>query len=136
MSREKENIYYIVQNVVQTYERIYPTIDFECKDFELYVTVNHKAFKQVLINLLSNACKYNRKNGFVKVYVQEKNLFIEDNGLGIKSPDSIFQRSYKEHIHGTGIGLDIVKRLCDAMNIEIEVSSKLNIGSKFILKFE
>ena len=136
ISREKENIYDIVQDVIQTYERIYPTIDFECKDFELYVNVNHKAFKQVLINLLSNACKYNRKNGFVKVYVQDKKLFIEDNGIGIKSPDAIFQRSYKEHIHGTGIGLDIVKRLCDAMNIEIEVVSKLNRGSKFILKFE
>ncbi|NPA59958.1 MAG: sensor histidine kinase, partial [Epsilonproteobacteria bacterium] len=78
-------------------------------------------------------CKYNSKNGYIKIYTKEDSLYIEDSGIGIKEPEKIFIRSYSEK-HSSGIGLDIVKRLAFAMNIVIDVKTSKN-GSTFILKF-
>lgn len=132
---QEENIAEIVNDVVLTQQRIYEDIKFIVDIGDLRVLVNKNAFKQVLVNLISNACKYNKKDGFVKIYREGEILYIEDNGVGIKNPNEVFERSYKEHISGHGIGLDITKRLCDAMNIEIDVTSRVSIGSRFSLKF-
>lgn len=132
---QKENLFEIVKDVVQTQQRIYSEIDFivEVKDFN--AMINKNAFKQILVNLISNACKYNKEDGFVRIYTKENSLYIEDNGVGIKNPDEVFDRTYKEHSTGHGIGLDITKRLCDAMKIKIDVKSVVDEGSEFSLRF-
>lgn len=130
----EEDLSKIVSEVVLTHKRIYPDIDFEVNVTNLRATINRNAFKQVMVNLISNACKYNKSKGLVKVYSKDKTLYIQDSGVGIKNPSEIFARSYKEHTSGYGIGLDIVKRLCDAMNIKISVISKVGESSTFILK--
>ena len=132
----KESIFEIVEEVVDTHKKIYVDIKFyiEYRDFE--AEVNREAFKQVIVNVISNACKYNKKDGFVKIYKKNSSLIIEDNGIGIKNPQQIFERSYKEHQSGHGIGLDIVKRLCDAMKIDVEVFSEIDIGTKLSLQFK
>ena len=63
-------------------------------------------------------------------------LCIEDSGIGIENIDEVFERSYKEHVSGHGLGLDIVKRLCEAMNIKISLTSKVGEGSTFYLEFK
>lgn len=68
---------------------------------------------------------------------------VSDNGVGISEQDlnKIFNSFYRSdvsnhpEIKGTGIGLSIVKRLCDLLNVGIMVNSKLNEGTSFILKF-
>ena len=127
------NLCEMIQNIIQTHKQIYNnlTFDVECKNFK--VKVNKNAIKQILQNIISNACKYNSKNGYVKIYTSQNTLYIEDGGKGIKEPDKIFERSYSEK-HSSGIGLDIVKRLAFAMNIKISVKTSKN-GSTFILKF-
>lgn len=131
----KESLFEIVEEVVSTHRRLYENIKFyiEYRDFQ--ADINREAFKQVLTNLVSNACKYNKQDGFIKIYKKENALCIEDSGVGIKIPANIFERSYKEQNSGHGIGLDIVKRLCDAMHIKIEVSSELGVGTKIFLRF-
>ena len=136
MILQKESLFDIVSEVVATHRKIYPEIRFILVSNEVYVMVNKDTLKQIIINLLSNASKYNVKDGYVKIYMQEQKLCIEDGGIGIKNPEMIFERTYKEHSSGYGIGLDIVKRLCDAMAIEISVSSKLGEGSVFSLGFK
>ncbi|MEA2100711.1 MAG: HAMP domain-containing sensor histidine kinase [Campylobacterota bacterium] len=133
---QNENLFEIVNDVVQTQQRIYTEINFlvELNDFS--VLINKNAFKQILVNLVSNACKYNKENGFIKIYTRNNILYIQDSGVGIKNPNEIFERSYKEHSSGYGIGLDITKRLCDAMEIKIDVKSELNKGSEFSLIFK
>jgi len=54
---------------------------------------------------------------------------------GIKYPNKIFDRFYKEHELGLGIGLHIVKNLCDELGIKIKVQSKIDQGTTFILIF-
>ena len=132
----KENIFEIVQEVVSTHKRIYSELDFEVQAKDFKADINKNAFKQVLVNIISNACKYNKPKGSIKVYLKNRVLYIEDSGMGIQNPQEIFERSYKEHSSGHGIGLDIVKRLCEAMEIEIAVESELNVGTTISLKFK
>ncbi len=136
MKIQKENIYMIVSEVIVTYKKIYPHISFDLRGSEYYAKVNKDAFKQVIANLISNACKYNAETPYVKIYVKDRVLYIEDNGIGIKNPQNIFERSYKEHNSGHGIGLDIVKRLCDSMDIKISVKSKIALGTTIALSFK
>ncbi len=125
------NICDVVEDVVQIQKTIYPDIDFivECASFK--EKVNKQAIKQILQNIISNACKYNTNDGYVKIYAKNHSLYIEDGGKGIEEPEKIFERSYSSE-HSSGIGLDIVKRLAKAMGITIEVRSKKQ-GSIFIL---
>ena len=128
------NLCELIVEVVETQNNIYKEINItqECKDFK--VKINANAMKQILQNIISNACKYNIKNGFVKIYTKDYALYIEDSGTGIEEVEKIFNRLYSAK-HSSGIGLDIVKRLAEAMKIEIDVKTSSN-GSIFILKFK
>ena len=97
------------------------------------VITNQDAFIRIVDNLLSNAGKYNKSNGTVTVYMKGNKLVIEDSGKGIKNPSKIFKRYYKEQERGIGIGLHIVKKLCDELHIKIDVKSEVSKGTKMIL---
>jgi len=131
---ESFNICEVVVDVMQTHKQIYPNLHFlqECEEFS--VRANKNAIRQILQNIISNACKYNAEHGFVKIYKNENILYIEDSGKGIKEPSKIFERSYSAE-HSSGIGLDIVKRLALAMNLHIEVKTSSK-GSCFSIRFE
>lgn len=102
--------------------------------------------KELLINLISNAIKYNKEGGFVKVsyYEDKSNLFInvEDNGIGIADEDihRIFERFYRasksrtKDVEGTGLGLAIIKHILLTLHGKIQVESELGVGSKFLVK--
>ncbi len=133
---KKEDICEIVREVVEIQEKIYTEIDIQVEPSSLKAIVNRDALKQIVANILSNACKYNKEKGYVKIYAREKTLYIEDSGIGIKNPTQIFTRSYTEHEHGHGIGLDIVKRLCDLMEIKIVADSVVKEGTTISLVFK
>jgi len=127
------NIYDVVRDVVQLHQPNYPRLKFEVVYSSFIVKANANALRQILHNLVLNACKYNKVDGYIKIYVKNNKLFIEDSGVGIKEPDKIFDREYSGQ-NSSGLGLDIVKRLSEAMNIKIEVSADNN-GSCFSLEF-
>lgn len=130
---EDVDVCHLIDEQINSYERIFPSLNFAitCSSFRAHINAN--AFKQLLHNLLSNACKYNRNNGSVALFVKGKTLYIQDSGSGIKNPERIFERNYSEQ-SSSGLGLDIVKRLCDAMNITIKVSSSTE-GTTVALTF-
>ena len=137
MVMQEESLFEVVQEVVATHRKIYPNLQFIVKEKEIYKRVNRNAFKQILQNIISNACKYNKEHGYIKIYMQgEQKLCIEDGGVGIEDSEKIFQREYTEHSSGHGIGLDIVQRLCDVMGIEITVASEHGVGTTFCLTFK
>ena len=80
--------------------------------------------------------KYNIRNGSVTIRVDSRytSLSIQDTGKGIAHPDKIFERFYKEHERGMGIGLHIVKKFCDMLKISVEVESFPSKGSLFTLQ--
>lgn len=98
--------------------------------------------KQVLLNLVSNAIKYNRPNGSVistgNFTDTELSMSVQDTGLGIpeESLSHLFQKFYRVREHenkaaGTGLGLSICKQIVQGHNGRIEVKSKIGVGTSF-----
>lgn len=108
------------------------------------VLADSTRLKQVFINLISNAIKYNRPNGYVTVTTQhldEQNqlrILIEDTGIGIAQEKqaylfSAFDRLGQENsdIEGTGVGLIVTQRLIHAMHGTLDFESSEQQGSRF-----
>jgi signal transduction histidine kinase len=123
------------------------TIDYEQKEHFVYADPGR--IRQILVNLLNNAVKYNKINGFIEVYTSvntegEVEMHIKDSGIGIDSSDQelIFEPFLRldyakdNCIDGIGIGLSLVKSLADRMQATVHVNSKLNIGSTFTIAFK
>ncbi|MGE5451246.1 MAG: ATP-binding protein [Acidobacteriota bacterium] len=100
--------------------------------------------RQILVNLLTNAIKYNRRGGRVMVSVWpdagQIAMEVSDTGRGLSAEQCAhlfepFNRLGAETtgIEGTGIGLVIVRRLIDLMNGHIDVSSELGVGTRFVV---
>lgn len=103
--------------------------------------------KQVLLNLLTNAIKYNKEKGHIFVTVtipptDERDLFarieVRDTGLGISEENKkhMFEKFYRSSDHsgftqGTGLGLVIAKRIVEAHGGEMSFDSKLEVGTTF-----
>ena len=136
LSEEKLELSSCLFQRLKSYKVIFSNITFILEVEEVYLKINREAFIRVVDNLLSNAAKYNVANGRVKISFIKNNLIIEDTGIGIKEPLKVFDRFYKETSRGMGIGLHVVKKLCDNLDIEIKVESELGIGTKFSLNLE
>jgi signal transduction histidine kinase/CheY-like chemotaxis protein len=99
--------------------------------------------KQVLLNLTSNAVKYNRPGGWVRLSAERRDdgrvrLVVEDSGQGISEAgrSKLFEPfarlgAERSAIEGTGIGLSISKRLVELMDGRIGVESTVGQGSRF-----
>ncbi len=106
---------------------------------------NPDRVEQMLINLIENGIKYNKPGGSVTVQVfsngEEANVTISDTGIGIAEENlpRLFERFYRvdkgrsRQMGGTGLGLAIVKHIVRSMGGEIEVHSKLNEGTEFLI---
>jgi signal transduction histidine kinase len=101
--------------------------------------------KQLLLNLLTNAIKYNHQGGQVQVSLQSEGdeflLSVKDTGKGIPSESisRVFDRFYRvpdqeSGTIGTGLGLAIAQRIAQTHNGIIEVESELGQGSTFTLR--
>lgn len=111
------------------------------------IAVDRVRLKQILINLISNAIKYNLDNGRVRVTIgaNESNMAyidVEDTGPGLDKDQlehifEPFNRANAEHsnIEGTGIGLTITRQLVEMMGGKISVESTPGIGSQFRVIF-
>ncbi|MEA1920937.1 MAG: HAMP domain-containing sensor histidine kinase [Campylobacterota bacterium] len=132
---ESFTLYTLLQSQIVLLQKLYPKIVFTLEDNDLALYCNRDALARIVDNLLNNAAKYNRKEGEVRIKIDSKraSLQISDTGHGIKNPKKIFRRFYTEHKEGMGIGLHIVKKLCDEMHINIDVQSQDKVGSTFTL---
>lgn len=117
-------------------------------DDQLFVSSDRQSLKQVLLNLMNNAVKYNKSGGNIHVeahHIPGDNaqkdtirISITDSGIGILEEDipklfTPFERigAHKTDIEGTGLGLAVVKKLIDTMGGTLGVESKLGEGSTF-----
>lgn len=109
---------------------------------DLYLSVI--AFDQIMINLISNAIRYNDKEkGIISIRFKQDETYyrfeIEDNGPGIPQEfhERIFENNFtlkkedRNHKKGTGIGLSTVKDLIIALKGTIEVRSVIDQGTTF-----
>ena len=109
-------------------------------DNDIRIVTDARRLKQVICNLINNACKFTKK-GFIHFgYTASKeavSLFVEDTGIGIpfEYQEQIFERFYKINSfkQGTGLGLSICKTIIDHLNGKITVTSELGKGSCFTI---
>lgn len=134
----------------------------EAKDIKLTVEVrdlehshvigDNDRLSQITNNLVGNAVKYSTKGGSVYTYVEEEpcdkpgyaiyKMTVEDTGIGMSEEfiPHIFEEFSREatstvsKIQGSGLGMSIVKQMVDLMGGTIEVASKINVGSKFVVR--
>ena len=137
LSRDEIVLDAVVNERIERFKELYPDLGFHTRIApQVLLFVNKEAFLRILDNLLSNACKYNNAHGSVSVELQGHLLHIKDTGIGIKHPEQVFDRYYREHERGIGIGLHIVKKLCDEVHIRISLKSEQGHGSVFTLDLE
>jgi signal transduction histidine kinase len=113
---------------------------------DLFVHTDRTRLKQILLNLLSNATKYNRDKGSITVTQQIINdekvrITVSDTGPGIESSqlESLFKpfnrlNADETDVEGTGIGLSITKQMVEMMQGSISVKSFPNEGSHFSIE--
>lgn len=105
------------------------------------IEFNRTELQRIIDNTISNAIKYSKAKSNIEVQLikNEKIVFVvEDFGAGIKDTSKIFDRYYRENSikGGFGIGLNIVKNICDKNKIEIICNSELKKGSVFSYIFK
>jgi len=134
LQKEPLNIKEILEDRVEYFKNQYTNLNFIVNLQECIVNTNKDAFIRIIDNILSNAAKYNKDKGFVKVELIDNVITIEDSGVGIKNVKKIFERFYTESERGVGIGMHIVKKLSNALGIKVNVESRINKGTKVYLK--
>lgn len=119
---------------------------FETDVEQKIISFDREQMERIILNLVSNSIKFTKKQGIVKIIVKcEKNMvnvIIRDNGIGI--PEDKLENIFDTFIHvddrmtkiseGSGIGLFIVKSLVEINGGTIEIKSKVNEGTEFIIK--
>ena len=136
----------IISSIVKKYSLIF----IEKKISLNYTPTNAKVISDakwlsiMLEQIISNALKYT-KSGKISINFDKEllKLSIKDTGIGIPSKDikKIFDRGYsgfngRVNEKSSGLGLYMVGRIAQILNIKIEVYSKLNIGSEFNFIFK
>jgi signal transduction histidine kinase len=146
--KEKQSLNETVQDAIDA---------LESKAFEAQVEIifNEKEeinfqhdrlwLEEALINIIKNAIEHTPQGGIINLELMENPLYtrviIEDTGEGIIDADlpNIFKRFYKaktsKNSESIGIGLALAKSIVEAHNGMIEVQSKVDIGTKFIITF-
>ncbi|MCR4561858.1 MAG: response regulator [Bacilli bacterium] len=118
-----------------------------------YVLIDHVRLSQILMNFLSNACKYTPRGGEVTLKISQKSsakpgyvdtkFEVIDNGIGISDEfkprlfDAFEREDHRRigKVSGSGLGLTLCRELTHAMGGKIGFTSEKNIGSNFFIEF-
>lgn len=145
--RNEINIKNVVESCIQRFNRLTDKKNIKIVNEidDIYIKTHESLFTDLITNIYENAIKYNKVNGQIAIkYIKDRRfikLIIEDKGIGIKKEDlpRIFERFYvadkqrTRTLKSTGLGLSIVKHICDYLNYDIKVESKYGYGTRFII---
>ncbi len=119
-------------------------INYKNRAGKKYMKLDKKALHQIMNNLLSNAVKYTPEGGKIKIETDLEDgklkIIVEDEGIGIPKEeikyifDSFYRTANAVNFPGTGLGLNIVKRIVDLYKGTIDVACGLSKGTKFTVK--
>jgi two-component system, OmpR family, phosphate regulon sensor histidine kinase PhoR len=140
----------VVLDVVESlqYKAQKEDVEIRVKEFDknLQVRADRNQIKQVLVNLIENAIKYNREGGYVEIGIESMpkfkdkiRLYIKDSGIGMDPNDLSrvterffrIEKSRSREKGGTGLGLSIVKHIIEAHGETLHIESIPDQGSTF-----
>jgi signal transduction histidine kinase len=122
-------------------------LDYEIQPNLLGIEADPRFLRQIILNLVSNAIKYNKTGGRVWLKIQEAanpnfvSIEVQDNGIGIPTEkmSQIFNQYFRsgvtsyDQVEGTGLGLAYTKKLINLHGGQIHVSSEVGVGSTFVV---
>lgn len=117
-SKEMFYLNEVVDRYVTFFTPLYDYLNWDFKVEKLLLMTDKQAFERIIYNLLSNACKYNTSDGKIEIVLNGTILSIRNSSYGVSQPKKVFERFYKESERGLGIGLHIVDKLCNTLQIE------------------
>ncbi len=95
---------------------------------------------RLIDNIISNAIKYNKIDGNINIYLDENKFIVEDSGIGInkKDLDKITNRYLRVNSSegGFGIGLNIVNMVINEYSFKLDITSKINKGTKVTILWQ
>ncbi len=121
-------------------------IIFEQKASNIFAYTDRNQLRQILVNLIENAIKYNKKGGYVMISVRHLTdpprkilVSVQDTGIGLKKEDQarVTERFYRvdksrsREQGGTGLGLAIVKHILESHKEKLIIESTPGKGSTF-----
>ncbi|AKF25293.1 hypothetical protein YH65_07745 [Sulfurovum lithotrophicum] len=114
-------------------------ITFKVEAQETKCVIPKSQLTLLLGNLIGNAIKYSSPRSTITIILKDRTLKIIDEGIGIEADQQkeIFEKFKRgtEYSGGFGVGLSIVKSICDQYGIQIELDSTVNVGTEFRLLF-
>jgi len=138
----------LISNFREDAERKKINLELQEEVSEITVYTDKVILYEILQNLISNAIKFSPENKTVKLRVySEGNIVrfeVNDNGPGFSDEDKkkMFNKFARLSAkptgdeHSTGLGLSIVKKLCEFINANLKLESKLNEGAKFTISLK
>ena len=107
---------------------------------DIFIVCDVKKLSKLIDNILSNAIKYNKFQGFIKVTLKDKILIIEDSGKGMSKDNlsNLFTRykRFDKSVGGFGIGLNIVSLIAKEYDLKIDVISKIDVGTRIKIRWQ
>ena len=139
------NLENVLKEVIDNLSFAYPKQKMNYNSSEIYINSDEALLKLLFKNLIENAIKYGDNNPVNVVLEKEKKIkvVIEDFGIGMSKEalPHIFDRFYREdearnrEIKSYGLGLSIVKEIITLLDIDIQVESQIDKGTKITLLF-
>jgi len=135
----------VCQRLLPQAEKAGVTLNLNCE--KVSVRGIPKILEEIVQNLVDNAIKYNTSNGSVGVSLKQTGgrveLHVSDTGIGIPEEhlSRVFERFYRvdrsrnKQIVGTGLGLSIVKHSAETLGANVQLESKVGIGTTITVSF-
>lgn len=147
--KEQIDLYLLCQKVLSHLDKAAEDRKIQLKLIgeSLYIEAVMQVVEEMIYNLCDNAIKYNREGGSVTVSVMENDgrptVSVSDTGIGIAEDelDRIFERFYRvnkshsKEIGGTGLGLSIVKHGAAYHEAQVQIESRLGVGTHISIQF-
>ena len=139
------NLDNVLKEVIDNLSFAYPKQKINYNSSEIFIDSDEALLKLLFKNLIENAIKYGNNNPVNVLLEKEKKtkVIIEDFGIGISKEalPHIFERFYREdearnrEIKSYGLGLSIVKEIIALLDIDIQIESQIDKGTKITLLF-
>lgn len=101
--------------------------------------IDRTKITKIIDNLISNAIKYNKYRGGIQITLEDKFISVKDTGIGIAQENmkDIFKpyTRFDDTNGGFGIGLNLVKIICNEYKFHIKIDSQVNGGTDFRIYF-
>lgn len=137
-----DSVFEVMQNIANEKNIVFINSISE----KIFIKANRNRMKQLILNLVDNAVKYNISNGSVAINAQNVGgkvvIHVKDTGIGVPNEHilRIFERFYRvdkgrsRDMGGTGLGLSIVKHIVNLYNGDIKVNSEIGKGTEFVIQ--